>query len=75
MAKYRSQNAKALGLRQGQIIEVRETDMGLEVTGVNASARQAVIDGVQYDWQGRLRLRSGSLLARAGVQLRTRRGK
>lgn len=73
--KYRSLSAQVLGLRQGLIVKVVETDLGLEIYGVNPSAEAAVLDGVQYDHRGRLGLRQGSLLQRAGVQLKVRRGK
>jgi len=71
MARYRSLAAKALGLQQGQIVSVRMTQTGLEVKGVDPSLRPIVVDGVQFDASGKLRLRRGSLLQLAGVQLRT----
>lgn len=69
---YRSLRAKALGIRQGQVIRVQMTDTGLDVSGVNPGQRDLVVDSVGYDSVGRLRVRPGSDLQRTGATVRLR---
>lgn len=70
----RSLLGKALGLRQGQVVDVRyDPDSGgVIVHGVNNHAREVIADAVGYDTFGRLRVNPESGLHRTGAQFRLR---
>ena len=69
---HRSLSARVAGLRAGQVVRIRETSDGIEVSGCNPVAEQIVMDGLQYTASGRLMVRPDSLAVRSGAQFRIR---
>ena len=73
---YRSLSAKALGLRQGEVLTVLEEGGSYTVRRnggeANDMIRDAVLGAVAFTPDGQPRIRKDSVVYRAGVQIRLR---